>query len=204
MCPSIHAWIWCPTLNICLISDITFVDWDTLQSFTKMRPLHKQCQSPSIQCTSIRYPRSSEHPLIQFSLFTGGQVETLNGLFHGQTGHLPSMANTEAPERQIFNWPTSEWQRQYHYFSPQIRLLFSRIHSLMFTLNGFGLWSSIRVSNVSLFCFYIFKLVFLPSVNMPPWMSIKYRSAIPAKLLLTSFDLNLWKVNMTTMYGHLY
>lgn len=112
--PHMHGCLRCLILKISLMFDITSVGWDKLQSFTKMRPLQKQCQSPSIQCAGIRYPRSSEHPLIQSSLFTGGQVATLNGLFHGQTGHLPNIANTKASERQIFNWSTSALQRQYH------------------------------------------------------------------------------------------
>lgn len=112
----IHLWTFCLRtcmhIHICMVlkisaSDIISVDWNKLQSFTKMRPLQKQYQSPSVQCAGIRYPRSSEHPLIQSSLFTGGQVATLNGLFHGQTGHLPNIANTKASERQIFNWSTS-------------------------------------------------------------------------------------------------
>lgn len=72
----------------------------------------KQCQSSSIQCAATRYPRSSEHPLIQSSLFSGGQVAPLNGSFHGQAGCLPNMANTKAPESQIFNWSTSASQRE--------------------------------------------------------------------------------------------
>lgn len=124
----------CLNLKISLTFDITSVDWNKLQSFTEMRPLQIQCQSPSVQCAGIRYPRSSEHPLIQSSLFTGGQVATLNGLFHGQTGHLPNMANTKASERQIFNWSTSALQRQYRPFFPYF---YSNAHIYLFFLFAF-------------------------------------------------------------------
>lgn len=95
----------------------------------------KQCQSSSIQCAATRYPRSSEHPLIQSRLFSGGQVAPLNGSFHGQAGCLPNMANTKAPESQIFNWSTSSSQRKKSFFfffdicifilNPLCRLIYS-------------------------------------------------------------------------------
>lgn len=101
----------------------------------RMRPLQKQCQSSSIQCAGVPYPRSFEHPLIQSSLFTGGQMAPLNGLFHGQTGCLPNMANTKASERQIFNWSTSASQRQYHlFFGTFIFLVLIHINLFSFCL----------------------------------------------------------------------
>ena len=135
--------------KVILLKDIChvwyyFVGWDKMQSFTKLRPFQKQCQS-SIQCAGIRYPRSSEHPLIPASLFTGGQVATLNGFFHGQTGHLPNMANTKASERQIFNWSTSELQRQYQKCS-WIYWLY---------VSAFGLWYGVGVRRVFFFNIFI-------------------------------------------------
>lgn len=73
-----------------------------MYAFTKIRPFQKQCQSPLIQRAGIWYPRSFKHPLIQSSLFTGGQVAALYVLFHSQTGYLSKTKNILTNRFQLY------------------------------------------------------------------------------------------------------
>lgn len=173
------------------------------QSFTEMRPSQKQCQSPSIQCAGIRYPRSSEHPLIQSSLFTGGQVASLNGLFHGQTGHLPNMANTKASERQILNWSTSALQRKYHPLFLNLYFIFNPLCTLIYSF--FVLFEIPCVSARQLF---FFTFVFLRSVNLlvcMPTTTIQICNSCKYVSLNIIWPKSEWAVNCDKeVYSNLY
>lgn len=170
--------------------------WDkSFPSFTKMRPSQKQCQSPSLQCAGIRYPRSSEHPLIQSNLFTGGQVATLNGLFHGQTGHLPNMANTKASERQILNWSTSALEKTISSLFPKIFFLFNPLSSLIYSfLFAFRVTLGCDTESAGQVYFLnVFTFVFL---QIQICNTCKYA-------LQTHCDLNLWVVKHICFFSML-
>ncbi len=105
------------------------------------------------------YPVSKEFwaPPNPIQSFTGGQVATLNGLFHGQTGHLPNMANTKASERQIFNWSTSALQRQYHpFFLNMFFYFYSNIYLFFFVCFPCHFWAV--MAEVSASQVYFFKI----------------------------------------------
>lgn len=125
----------CLILKISLVFDfISGEKRDKWQALTKkMEPSQKQCQSSSIQCAGIRYPRRSEPPLppppapIQsFHWWPSGQFSM--GCFMVKQGICPTWQHTKASERQIFNWTTSELQRQHRPFS--------RVYVFNFLLNA--------------------------------------------------------------------